>query len=348
MIATGCWRALFQLARFFRGVFSILFDVFLAISKKDHVSLHGFVAPLNTPETVVILINWHGADETLKCLEAVSCLTGPRPYVIVVENGSTDDSATRLRDSPLIDKLIESPVNLGFGAGCNLAINFARTLGPSFIWHLNNDTRPEPGALQALVATARANPKAGAVGSVLYSDPQLRQFECWGGGRIDFRTGQPRHLKIPGTPDYITGASLLCRADALMQIGGFDERYFLYWEDADLCFRLRRAGWQIAVAPTSHIFHAASVSANKAARQAIRCYNGGAIQFFRTYASQPLRPIIFNFLYRFLGQLRAGQYKNAWTLVCLYWSAGVLHRPVTRQPATRQSAKHRMSDQFIM
>jgi GT2 family glycosyltransferase len=310
--------------------------------------LHELVHRLNAPETVVILINWHGADETLLCLEAVAKLEGPRPFVIVIENGSKDESAARLRDCALIDKLIESPVNLGFGAGCNLAIAHARTLGPAFIWHLNNDARPEPQALQALVATARANPKAGAVGSVLYSDPQCRKFECWGGGKIDFRTGQPRHLKKPGTPDYITGASLLCRTDAIVEIGGFDERYFLYWEDADLCFRLRRAGWQIAVAPTSHIFHAASVSANKAGRQVIRCYNSGAIQFFRTYAPHPLRPIIFNFLYRFCGQLRAGQFKNAWTLAALYWTAWVLNRPVIRRNGRRDSSKGQLSDQLIM
>lgn len=280
----------------------------------------------DAPETALILVNWHGADETLACLNAIAQLEGPRPFVIVVDNGSTDGSLEQLRGCPIIDKLIESPVNLGFGAGCNLGIEFARTLKPLYLWHLNNDALPDPFALQALVATAGTNPKIGAVGSVLYANEQCDEVECWGGGQIDFLTGQPRHLKTPGMPDYITGASLLCRMDAMLAMGCFDERYFLYWEDVDLCFRLRDAGWEIAVAAGSHVAHAPSSSADKVPQHAIRWYNCGAIQFFRTHAPHPVRPIIFNFMYRFFGQLHAGHLKNALTLLSVYWTCGILHQ----------------------
>jgi GT2 family glycosyltransferase len=292
----------------------------------DDALLQEYAAQSNAPETAVILVNWHGAEKTLTCLDAIARLEGPRPYVIVVENGSTDGSLERLRSCPIIDKLIESPVNLGFGAGCNLGIEFARTLKPLYLWHLNNDALPDPFALQALVAAAGTNPKIGAVGSVLYANEQCDEVECWGGGQIDFLTGQPRHLKTPGMPDYITGASLLCRMDAMLAMGCFDERYFLYWEDVDLCFRLRDAGWEIAVAAGSHVAHVPSSSADKVPQHAIRWYNCGAIQFFRTHAPHPMRPIIFNFMYRFFGQLHAGHLKNALTLLSVYWTCGILHQ----------------------
>ena len=81
------------------------------------------------PETAVILVNWRGAEDTGECLEAISQLNGPRPLTIVVENGSQDGSAAVLREAENCDVLIESPLNLGFGGGCNLGITYALATG---------------------------------------------------------------------------------------------------------------------------------------------------------------------------------------------------------------------------
>jgi GT2 family glycosyltransferase len=259
----------------------------------------------------VILVNWKGADDTLSCLASLSALEGEKPFVIVVENGSGDESAATLRAAAGIDALIESKVNLGFGGGCNLAITQARAAGFGYVWLLNNDANPAPDALGALLAVAAADAGLGAVGSVIYRDAAFQDVDCWGGGRVSFWTGQPRQLRAPGVPNFLTGASLLLRLDALAAVGGFDERFFLYWEDTDLSFRLRQAGWRLAVAPGSRIRHAVSASAAKSGRNLTRYYNNGAVLFFSRHAPVPFVPILANLIYRFVGQMRAGEFANA-------------------------------------
>jgi GT2 family glycosyltransferase len=267
-------------------------------------------------EVAVIVVNWRNAGDTLTCLAALARLRGPRPLTIVVENGSADDSASRLRDAQAQDILIESPVNLGFGVGCNLGIERARAAGVRFVWLLNNDARPDPDALTALLDAMYGDAGLGAVGSLMHEgdDPDLRHG--YNGGVVDFSSGQVRRSQNPEEMQFLSGASLLLRLDALIQIGNFDDRFFLYWEDADLCFRLRAAGWRLAVAEHSHVHHAVSSSARKAGRNLIRYFNKSAVLFYCRYAPVPVIPILANFFYRFLGQIKAGEYVNALTVLC--------------------------------
>ncbi len=269
------------------------------------------------PGVAVILVNWRGLDDTMACLAAIAGLAAPRPLTIAIENGSGDASAAALRAAPNLDILIESPVNLGFGGGCNLGIARARDAGMRFVWLLNNDARPEPGALSALLEAARADPTLGAVGSMMHetADPEL--VEGYNGGVVNFYTGQGRRSRNAQEIQFLSGASLLLRLDALALIGDFDDRFFLYWEDADLCFRLRAAGWRLAIAENSHVRHAVASSTRKAGRNGIRYFNDGAIRFYRRHAPVPLIPILANFLYRFLGQLHAGEFANAFTILLI-------------------------------
>src|SRR5581483_6976768 len=107
-------------------------------------------------------------------------------------------------------------------------------------------TKPTPEALSALVSLAEDEPGVGAVGSVLVGeDGEDRVQAC--GGRVSFRTGLARHnrrIVARDRIDYLVGASLLVRWTALRHVGPLDERFFLYWEDTDLSFRLRAAGWE--------------------------------------------------------------------------------------------------------
>ena len=189
--------------------------------------------------------------------------------------------------------------------------------GVDFIWLLNNDARPEPDALNALVEAMRDNVLVAAAGSMMHEGPGPELGEGYNGGVVNFTTGQVRRSRNLAEMQFLSGASLLLRRSALDAIGDFDQKYFLYWEDADLCFRLRRAGWRLAVAPNSHVRHAVSASAGKSGRNIIRYFNESAMRFHRTYAPLPLLPITWNFLYRFLGQLKAGEFRNAWTLALI-------------------------------
>ncbi len=266
-------------------------------------------------EIAVVLVNWCGAGHTLSCLASIGRLNGPPPYVVVVENGSPDQSLTQLRAAPGIDALIESAQNLGFGGGCNLGIAHAREMGCKYVWLLNNDTNPMPDALTALLERMHRHPKTAAVGSLIFRDTACTDLVCWGGGNVSFLTGQPRQRKSPGTFNFLTAASLLLRLDALAAIGDFDPRFFLYWEDTDLSFRLRAAGWDLEVAEASHIRHAISASAVKLGPDLARHFNNSAYLFFTRHARLPWVPILANFFRRAAGQAKAGNFREVLTLL---------------------------------
>jgi GT2 family glycosyltransferase len=296
------------------------FDDQVSVSAESWVSTvsEPYLAPPRAravSEVAVVLVNWCGTDHTLSCLASIGLLNGPAPYVIVVENGSPDQSLARLRSAPGIDALIESSKNLGFGGGCNLGIAQARAAGCKYVWLLNNDCNPKPDALAALLESLRSHPKAGAAGSLIFRDLDCTDLVCWGGGNVSFLSGQPRQRKTPGDVNFLTAASMLVRLDALAAIGDFDERFFLYWEDTDLSFRLRRAGWTLEVADASQVRHAISASTVKLGPDLTRYFNNGAYLFFVRHAKLPWVPILANFCFRAAGQARAGNYREMLTLL---------------------------------
>lgn len=215
----------------------------------------------------VVLVNWRAAAMTLRAIDCVLEQSSPPEHIYVVDNGSDDGSVESLRVGANCRSeritLIASDRNLGFGAGCNLAIRRAMAAGYVYLWLLNNDALPERDCLAALLRTAKETPgPLGAVGSLLV-DPaghQAPHFGSWMGS-IALTCGdvsRPGDLQRPYS--WCTAASLLVEAAALRAIGGFDEDFFMYWEDADLNLRLRRAGFTIACAPDARVLHNAGTS----------------------------------------------------------------------------------------
>ena len=212
----------------------------------------------------VVLVNWNGWRDTLQCLESCARLTYPRVEIIVVDNGSTDDSVDRLRESLPGLRIIETGANLGFAGGNNAGVHAALAMGSAYIWLLNNDTVVEPAALTALVDAVRADPSVGfAASKICYQD---RPGTLWyAGGYLSPIWGWSLHRGIdepdegqydePTAVDFATGCSLLARASAVTSIGPMDESYFLYWEDIDWSARARRAGWRVVYVPGSRIRH---------------------------------------------------------------------------------------------
>jgi GT2 family glycosyltransferase len=124
------------------------------------------------------------------------------------------------------------------------------------------------------------------------SDPS--RLEAWGGGHINFWLGRSRHFIAPVADDkvqFITGASLLIPRKIIETIGELDEGFFMYWEDADYCFRLRSAGWRVAVAGESKIWHKGSASVGKRSARMDTYFNASAVRFFARHASAPLVPL---------------------------------------------------------
>ena len=197
-------------------------------------------------KVAVIVLNWNGWPDTLACMHALTALEYPDYEVLVVDNGSSDDSIIRIREVYPNASIIENERNLGFGGGCNVGIHHALSRGADFIWLLNNDTRVEPDTLSALMNVALSDPKIGAVGSVLFYMDAPGNIQAWGGGWVNLWSGLSRHAKqatMGRELHYITAASVLLRREALLSVGAFDDKsFFDFPGKASDAMRARPAG----------------------------------------------------------------------------------------------------------
>lgn len=209
----------------------------------------------------VILVNFRGTDDTLTAISELTAVDWPadRLEIIVVENGSGDDSAERLKAAETPAKIIVSQKNLGFTGGCNLG--FSKSTG-EVIAFLNNDARPDKQWIRAAMRTLDENPQVGAVASkvldwegvnVDFTDAAL----TWYGMGYKPQAGQPDTGKWEEEKDVLfgTGAAMFVRAAAFDQLGGFDDRYFMFYDDVDLGWRLNLLGWLVRYQPKSIAFH---------------------------------------------------------------------------------------------
>jgi GT2 family glycosyltransferase len=240
----------------------------------------------------VVVLNWNGWQDTLACLASLARLDYPDFRLLVVDNGSTDGSVGKISEAMPWVELLQTGANLGFGGGCNAGMRRALAGDAAYVWLVNSDATVDSGALSALVKVAEQDPARGAVGSVLYEADKPEVIQLWGGGRVNFWLGLSRHQTIPGLPDFISGASVLLSRTALEEVGLFDEQtFFMYWEDTDLAFRLRSAGWQLAVANGSRIWHKQSATLGKGSPLLDQYFMQSAVRFFRRHAPLPFVPI---------------------------------------------------------
>ncbi|MDD5379145.1 MAG: glycosyltransferase family 2 protein, partial [Acidithiobacillus sp.] len=246
---------------------------------------------LDQAAVYIILLNWNSAADTLRCLRAVAGLRGEQAQVMVVDNGSEPADLERLRSGiarwGLAVELVETGENLGFGGGCNVGIRLALERGAKFVWLLNNDAVPHPDALQAMLRVMARDGEVAAVGSVIYDLERPERVQTWGGGRVWRWAGVARHHRRPvatGRIDYLTAASILLRREALERTGLFDDdTFFMYWEDVDLCFRLRTQGWKLAVAGDAMVWHQRSSSLGHANPLKDYYVTASSRQFLRRY-----------------------------------------------------------------
>lgn len=220
------------------------------------------VPPL--PRVRIITINWNAYEDTARLLNRLRGLAYPAFDVVVVDNASTDGSREQLSAEFPEATVLPMLTNAGFGAANNAALRQAISDEIPWAWLLNNDALPDPDALSALVTAGQTAPQIGAVGGVVFDESPPGRIQAWGGGIIYPWLGAVRLGTAANQPlEFITGACLLLNTTALREMGMFDERFFLYWEDADLCFRLRKAGWRLAVADSAHIWHRGSATTGR-------------------------------------------------------------------------------------
>ncbi|HYE99113.1 MAG TPA: glycosyltransferase family 2 protein [Planctomycetota bacterium] len=214
----------------------------------------------------VIVVNWNGKDMLRQNLPHVLALRAPPFETVVVDNGSTDGSTDMLRTEFPDVRVVPLPENLGFAGGNNAALPGARG---ELIATLNNDARPEPDWLARLVETADAHPEAGVFSSRLLVAGEDRIDSD--GDLLDtaFRPskrGAGRPPACASSPHEVFSAcagAALYRRSMIDRIGFFDEAFFLIYEDVDLSFRARLAGWKVLHVPDAVVHHAEGSSLDR-------------------------------------------------------------------------------------
>ncbi len=223
--------------------------------------------PSQTPVATVVVVTWQGAHLLTACLDSLRRQTLPHA-VVVVDNASTDGTAELLAARFPDVSVVRTGANLGFAGGAQSGLEAART---PYVALLNNDAVAEPGWLAALVTHLDEHPEAAAVTSRMLlqgGDPPLLNNtgvvllgDDYGADR-DLR-GDPATRLEPGTVFGFSGGAALLRRSAVESVGGFPRRFFLYYEDTDLSWRLRLDGWDIRYEPGAVVHHAHSATVDQ-------------------------------------------------------------------------------------
>jgi len=226
---------------------------------------------MHLPLVVIIVLNWNGKDDTLACLESLQQITYASFDTLVVDNGSTDGSVLAIRACFPHQSVIETGKNLGYARGNNVGLRHALAQGADYALLLNNDTVADPTFLCSLVEALEASPSAGIAGPTIYY--HVRPDVIWSaGGAIDWKRGSTRMVGLdeqdvgqfgeqPREVDFVTGCALLVRTKAVEEAGELDERFFMYYEEAEWCVRIARAGYRIVHVPQSKVWHKISPGA---------------------------------------------------------------------------------------
>lgn len=227
------------------------------------------------PKVAIVVLTWNNFTDTDECLDSLTALDYPHYEVVVVDNGSTDDSLSRLRRKWADHvEFVSLTRNRGVAGGYNAGIRYALERGAAFIQVLNNDVVVHPDLLKVLLAVYDSEERVAVTGPlvVYYAD---RGRLWYGGGVYNRWLGYTRHCGL-GRPvpawgrrqppvtwrtDYVVGCCMLISRTALVEVGLFDERYFLYLEDVDWCLRAKRQGYVCRVVACPLVAHKVSASA---------------------------------------------------------------------------------------
>jgi GT2 family glycosyltransferase len=276
------------------------------------------------PYVTCILLNWNGWRDTVECLKALKECRYRNLTIVVVDNGSNNDSVARIRAAHPDVLLIESKKNLGFAGGNNIGIRYALTQRAEYLWLLNNDTEPAPDALSALVSKALTDRRIGAVASICYYADKPSTVQVWAGARVNLWIGYSHNSTEPRPDDWfqsLYGASMLIARPAIEDVGMLDEGFFHYWEETEFCLRLRKRGWLLAAASESHILHkvAASLAGNSLILD--RYFTASGLRILRLHSEAPRLAMSIFLTIRFVRRILRLQFsrcRSVWEGICDY------------------------------
>jgi len=222
-------------------------------------------------EVNIIILNWNGYEDSKECIKSLQQVTYKNYQIVLVDNGSDVNEAELLENDLPTIKAIRSEQNLGFSGGNNFGIKYSLEQSVDYILLLNNDTTVVKNFLEPLVEKLLQDKQVGiAAPQINYYDEPNKVWSA--GGKISkirasgFADSDKFESKLSTNDmevDFVSGCCMLVRREVFEKIGLFDENYFLYVEDTDLCYRVKEAGYKIYVTPKSKIFHKVNSSTKK-------------------------------------------------------------------------------------
>jgi GT2 family glycosyltransferase len=216
----------------------------------------------------IIIVNWNTRDFLLQCLESVyQTMKRIEMDIFVVDNGSIDGSIAAAKERFSEVKFIQNEMNLGFAGANNQALRLA--MG-KYLLLLNPDTQVKKGAIDRLISFMDAHPEVGGAGAQLLNSDGSKQNSIANFPSLVTELlnksllrwlfpkafpGKERNYLEPIEVDSVIGACMIVKREAVEQVGLLDEDYFLFLEETDWCYRIKRAGWKIYHVPHSEIYH---------------------------------------------------------------------------------------------
>ena len=242
----------------------------------------------------VIIVNWNTKDLVCQCLDSLyQKVKKIEMEIFVVDNGSMDGSGAAVRERFPEVNLIENPINLGFAKANNQAMRLSKG---KYLLLLNPDTQIKEGAIERLFSFMNAHPEAGIVGAQLLNSDGSKQNSIANFPSLATELlnktllrwffpekfpGKERDYLDPIKVDSVIGACMMVKRNAVEQVGLLDEEYFLFLEETDWCYRMKRAGWEIYHIPQAEIFHFQGKSAGAEKEKARIEYYRSRYYFFK-------------------------------------------------------------------
>lgn len=246
----------------------------------------------------VVVLNWNGRAHLQACLRSLALSDHTNHFVVVVDNGSRDGSVTMVREEFPGVEVVALTENRRFAGGNNAGALHAIEAGAQLVLLLNNDATVEPSTLRHLTAVFDVDPTIGVAGPrIVYSS---RPETIWyGGGEFRAVWGWVAHRALrrgcgdgadpDGPTDWVTGCALAARAVAWEELGGLDERFYIYAEDVDFCRRAVARGWRIAYTSAARVHHDVSSTVG-GEHSPFKAYHRARSrrQFLRRHGESPL------------------------------------------------------------
>lgn len=251
----------------------------------------------------IVIVSYNSSNYLKNCLTSLYQIKPSTPFeVLVVDNGSCDNSVGMIKEEFPQVILIENSENIGFARANNQASQRCRG---EFILFLNPDTILLPGSIDTLVEVMQKEKGVGILGCRLFNEEGKLELS-WGrmvnltnafwqrfisrryekGNRFAKRYLE-RKSRRPHHPYWVTGACMLARREALEGVGHFDQNFFMFLEDVDLCHRVRKRGWQVLYTPSAEVIHLRGKSMETNRKKALKAYRKSQLYFYRKHYGWP-------------------------------------------------------------